>query len=496
MRKILFILSSVLLIISVESCRKDFDANTSTGNLSFSKQTVYLDTVFTNIGSSTYNLKVYNRSNEDIQIPTIELENGTTSNYRLMVDGKAGKSFENIEIKAKDSVYIFIETTVDIVDFTTNATEFLYTDKILFDTNNFEQSVDLVTLVKDAKFIFPPNEIIDGELNDFELSTTQLNWTNTLPYVIYGYPTVPECETLNIEEGSRIYFHRNSGVIIPECATIIANGDISTDSELLEKEIIFQGDRLEELYKDIPGQWGTIWLQEGSTNNLFNHVTIKNATIGIRSDGNDGDLTTTINNTQLYNHSVNGLLALNGNIEGKNVVIGNCGQASISLVLGGKYNFEQSTFTNYWRNSFRSYPTMILSNNLTINDTIFVAELNALFTNCIIYGNESIEYTLSKDEDADFNFKFKNCLIRFNDINNQLQNNELYDFNNITHYENNILNEDPIFSDVINNIFLISEGNSPADNTGFEIIPSFNDILNTPRFSGNYDIGAYQATQF
>ena len=69
------------------SCRKDFEFTPSSGNLEFSKDTVYLDTVFTNIGSSTYNLKVYNKSNEDILIPSIKLGQGEASNYRLNVDG-------------------------------------------------------------------------------------------------------------------------------------------------------------------------------------------------------------------------------------------------------------------------------------------------------------------------------------------------------------------------------------------------------------------------
>jgi hypothetical protein len=495
MNKLLLILSCIILTISFGSCRKDFTSKPSSGNLSFSDETVYLDTIFSNIGSSTYNLKVYNNSSEDIQIPTIELENGDDSKYRLLVDGIAGQSFQNIEIKANDSIYIFIETTIDIETFSSTAKEFLYTDNILFDANNFSQNVALVTLVKDAIMIFP-SKLNEGELNNFELLPNQLNWTNDLPYVVYGFPTVPECETLTIEEGSRIYFHRDAGLIIPDCATIIADGDLSTNQELLDKEIIFQGDRLEEIYKDIPGQWGTIWLQEGSTNNIFDHVTIKNGTIGIRSDGNDGNLTTTITNTQIYNHSINGIFAFNGNIKGENIVIGNCGQASISLSLGGTYNFKHSTFTNYWRNGFRSFPTLILSNNLTNLDTLFVAALDANFTNCIIYGNENLEFSLLKDVGADFNFKFTNCLLRFNDTINQFNNNLLYDFSNTTFYEGNIFNKDPLFFDIENLSFLISEENSPANNSGIEITPTFNDLLNTPRSIGNFDIGAYQATTF
>src|SRR5690554_7911344 len=104
-----------LFIASMVSCRDDFHFEPSSGSeLAFSKDTVYLDTIFTNIGSSTYNLKVYNKSAKDIKIPSIRLANGESSGFRLMVDGMAGKSFENVELLANDSLFIFVETTVDI----------------------------------------------------------------------------------------------------------------------------------------------------------------------------------------------------------------------------------------------------------------------------------------------------------------------------------------------------------------------------------------------
>ena len=109
----------VLLIVSViflwNSCDNEIDFEINDTLLTFSKDTVYLDTVFTNIGSSTYNLKVYNNSSKNILIPEIKLSNGENSFYRLNVDGiynqdnDQGKSFENIELLANDSLYIFIE---------------------------------------------------------------------------------------------------------------------------------------------------------------------------------------------------------------------------------------------------------------------------------------------------------------------------------------------------------------------------------------------------
>ena len=83
----------ILGILFLASCRDDFETFPSTGDLSFSKDTVYLDTIFTNIGSSTYNLKVYNKSGKSIYIPSIRLGRGENSEYRLNVDGVPGKSF-------------------------------------------------------------------------------------------------------------------------------------------------------------------------------------------------------------------------------------------------------------------------------------------------------------------------------------------------------------------------------------------------------------------
>src|SRR5690606_32410098 len=146
------------LLVLVSSCRNDFEFEPSTGHLEFSRDTVYLDTVFTNIGSSTYNLKVYNRSNENIVVPFVKLGLGEASHYRLNVDGMAGKVFENVEILAKDSLFIFVETTININNLPNANGNYLYTDYIEFDTSANLQKVELVTLVQDAVFIYPDRD--------------------------------------------------------------------------------------------------------------------------------------------------------------------------------------------------------------------------------------------------------------------------------------------------------------------------------------------------
>ena len=157
----LYYIIGFFMLIFWSSCRQDFEFTPSTGQLSFSKDTVYLDTVFSNIGSSTYTLKVYNNSDNDILIPSLKLSKGQTSNYRMNVDGMLGngpllgKEFENVELLAKDSMFVFIETTIDIQPLVATETQFLYTDAIEFGTGPNTQKVELVTLVKDAVFIYP-----------------------------------------------------------------------------------------------------------------------------------------------------------------------------------------------------------------------------------------------------------------------------------------------------------------------------------------------------
>ena len=145
MRQFTLILG-LIAIFCFTSCRNELDFESSIGTLSFSKETVYLDTVFTNIGSSTYTLKVYNNSNKNISIPRVRLGKGQASNYRLMVDGVPGKEFENVELLANDSMFVFIEVTSDVAD--ANPTDFLYTDRIEFGGATDFQKVELVQQVR------------------------------------------------------------------------------------------------------------------------------------------------------------------------------------------------------------------------------------------------------------------------------------------------------------------------------------------------------------
>jgi hypothetical protein len=523
MKRNLYFLITISTLVFWSSCRKDFEFDLSSGNLEFSKDTVYLDTVFSNIGSSTYNLKVYNNSDNDIVIPTVRLSQGQNSMYRLNVDGMtgtgaiSGKEFENVEILAKDSMYIFIETTIDIQQLVSSETQFLYTDAIEFDSGSNLQKVELVTLVKDAVFIYPQRFLnsegqyitetltfdVDGDGMDDQttiegrfLDDTELTFTNEKPYVIYGYAAVDNGKTLNVEAGARVHFHANSGLLVTSGGSINAQGILSTDEDLMEGEIIFEGDRLEPAFSDVPGQWQTIWLFNGSTNNTFNHVTIKNSTVGILSEGNQDDASKlNITNTQIYNSSNFGILGRATSINAENLVINKSGQSSFAGTFGGRYNVVHSTLANYWNNSFRQFPSVLLNNYIVDEEnTSFTNPLEeANFTNTIIYGNDNPEMLLDKDGDDTFNFKFTNCLIRFVDSNNNFTGAE-YDFDNIELYENVIFNENPEFLDPFSNKLQIPIG-STTDGFGIVAGNLFSDIIGTMRSTPS-DLGAYESIEF
>ncbi|UCD62177.1 MAG: hypothetical protein JSV59_06345 [Flavobacteriaceae bacterium] len=508
MRQSLFIILILLLTLLWCSCRKDFQYDTSSGNLEFSKDTVYLDTVFTNIGSSTYSLKVYNRSNNDIQIPNVRLARGTNSGYRLNVDGEAGKEFENIPLMAKDSLFIFIETTFDISAI--NENEFLYTDAILFDEGPKQQEVQLVTLIKDAIFLYP-SENADGtketlllgldedgneiRIEGFLLTDEQLNFTNEKPYVIYGYAGVAEDKTLNITAGSRVHFHKGSGILVGEGASLSINGSLSTDTLLLENEVIFEGDRLEPEFAEVSGQWGTIWLAPGSINNTMNYATIRNATVGLLVEGDFGSVPPklSVGNSKIYNNLSANILARSTSIAGENMVLGNAGNGSLICTNGGNYSFIHSTIANYWSNGFRSGAALQLSNydQGEVKDA-GGQDLTAGFINCIVDGNTSMELSLNSNESNIFDFSFTNCLIKFNDTNGQLDADPLYDFTNPAYYKNIFLNEDTDFLNTSNNDFRLGNSSSAiskADQATAILVPL--DIRGINRTS-EPDIGAYE----
>ena len=111
---ILFALAVTLFSsISFTAC---IDENISTDpslKLAFSSDTLFFDTIFSTLGSSTARIKVYNPNTKNVKISAIELGSRGGSPYRINVDGVASTTnqFTNIELRAKDSLFIFVDVT-------------------------------------------------------------------------------------------------------------------------------------------------------------------------------------------------------------------------------------------------------------------------------------------------------------------------------------------------------------------------------------------------
>jgi hypothetical protein len=137
----------LLFLASLSSCKKDkFDTNSG---ISFSTDTLLFDTIFTTLGSTTKSIIVRNTQKQSIKISNIKLAGGATSSYRINVDGDAGINFNDIEIPAKDSIYVFAEVTVN-----PNASNlpFIIEDSIQFTTNGKLQQVQLNAYGQNAHF--------------------------------------------------------------------------------------------------------------------------------------------------------------------------------------------------------------------------------------------------------------------------------------------------------------------------------------------------------
>lgn len=514
-----------LVLLSLTSCRKDFETVPSNGTLAFSKDTVYLDTVFTNIGSSTYTLKVYNHSSKDISIPSIRMGK-SDSKYRMMVDGLTGndengdgigdgKLFPNVELLAHDSLFIFIETTVDIAQYAAqNETQFLYTDEILFDGGANLQKVNLVTLIQDAVFLYP-KKFANGSkeslllgldetgaevrVNGFELDENDPNhgnefhFTNQKPYVVYGYAGIPTGKTLTIDAGARVHFHAESGLIAQPGSSLQINGTPSLDpAHPLENEVVFEGDRLEPEFSDVPGQWGTIWLRP-SSNSSINHATIKNATVGLLVENSNLGL----HNSQIYNHTNVGILGRKANIISTNTVINAAGQACLAAV-GGSYDFTHATINNNW-SSTRQLAVSLSNYQENDDQTVSYAPLtHAEFKNSIIYSQNAIGLLLDKAADhpeVGFDSNFQHCLIKFRDAGTALATNENYNFIRLEQ-NGNLKNQDPKFFDPDTNQLNIDDTSGAFQKGNLLYLVGF-DIRGTARSSSTApDLGAYIAADF
>ena len=478
--------------MSVSSCKKEEDFITdSSAHLEFSEDTVMFDTVFVQTGSSTQIFTVRNNSDNAIRIPVVRLGGGNASYYRLNVNGTPGKLVNNVEIGPRDSIFIFVEVTIP--DPGNPNTPFIVNDSILFEfSNGSPQQVNLVAFGQRAHFHHAP--LNTGRLFFLPCNET---WTNDLPHVIYGYAVIDSGCTLTIQQGVNVHFTPASGMIALSSATLTVNGT-------LQEPVTFQGSRLGEAFKDIPGQWDGIYLTNitrrrllydlkdpgpGTLNSSINYAIIKNGNIGLEVDTVFAPLLTTLrlDNTIIKNMAGVALYAQGSTIKANNCVFANSGQYLAALLYGGNYHFLHCTFANYWNDS-RQTPSILFNNYY--GSTIRPID-SAYFGNCIVYGN--IENEIGFDSafsspPGTNNYVFDHTLLKVGGT---------FSTSSSLHYISIIRGTDPLFKNTDDNIYEI-DSVSAAVNAGAISITNLSPILNLD-LKGNArpqgpapDMGAYE----
>ncbi len=394
-----------LLGFSIISCVKEDDYNTdSSFNLEFSTNELLFDTVFTSLGSTTKQLMVYNKGDKPIKISRARISGGAASPFRINIDGNSSAVVQDIEIAAKDSMYIFANVTINP---NSSTTPFLVKDSIEFLINNKYQYFPLTAFGQNAIYHYPNKErtLPDGKtVINYSYANCGQPWNNTLPHVIYGYCLVDKDSTLVIEAGTQVYFYNKSSLLIYEGGTLKVNENGSFGNP-----VVFQSMRKDEQYKDLAGQWNSIRFMQGSQNNIINWAIIRNGTIGLEMDSCNENSNISISNTIIENMSHAGIYAKTAKIQAYNLLVANCQNYLLALTLGGNYSFTQCTFANYWRETSRKTPSILLTNKLNLE---LFPLTGAYFQNCIVYGSQNEELEIDLDNSTSSNYQFNYCLLK------------------------------------------------------------------------------------
>ena len=279
-----------LILMLNYSCKPTDDFDTGSGvMLGFSVDTLHFDTVFTELGSATRILKVYNREKKDIKISKISIQNESTNFYKINVDGIPGNVATDIEIAGNDSMYIFAEVTID-PDQPLSNSPFVIEDYLVFEINGNTQKVLLEAWGQNANYF--PDRYNGGSVVQPGCGGGEFLITNEKPWVFYGSVIFNNCKVV-VEEGARIHVH---GGIVPtfdadsmrtfynDGRLIFVGGSTLTVNGTQDNPVIMEGDRLEESFGEIPGQWFGVLLIDETKNHDINHLELKNSIVGIYAD--------------------------------------------------------------------------------------------------------------------------------------------------------------------------------------------------------------------
>jgi hypothetical protein len=275
---------------------------------------------------------------------------------------------------------------------------------------------------------------------------------------------------------------------------LIVKGTLEANGSM-DQPIIIQGDRLEYLYRDIPGQWGGVYFWPGSRDNHLEYVTIKNGMYGLWADTlMSKDIPTlNISNCFIQEMSAIGIFGRGTSIHADNTVIANCGQFALFLSIGGSYEFYHCTVANYWRSGFSNRTTPAIGMKNYYQDVLGGIQVRpidkAYFGNCIVYGNEEYELAVDEHPDSKIPYHFDHSLLKVDP--------EEYDLSDPAHFTGIINLEDPRFMDTENKNFQLDTLSPAKDKALFGVSSQYPlDLLGVSRLGAlGPDMGAYERVE-
>ena len=448
----------LLMVVVSSSCKKS--SGLSKANVTFSTDTLLFDTVFTTLGSTTQQFKIYNPDSKTILVQEVELMGGKNSPFRVNLDGISGTKFENLSIEGKDSLFAFVDVKLNVNN---QNLPMVVEDSIRFRTNEKNYYLKLVVWGQDV-YIHNDTILVDSL------------WKSDKPHLIYGTVTVGSAKTLSIEAGAKIHFHKK-GMLMVYKSALHVNGT-------KEKPVIFQGDRLEDFYKEVSGQYNGIWLYYAQPSTI-NYAEIRNGTAGIQVtsyDPSNQSATLTLTNSIIQNHSYYGLfLYANPSVKMENCIVSNNEKYGLFILQGARYYINHCHLLDYGKDEKSA--AIVLKNNYNnpTDKTTYLSDMEGTINNSVIFGPREFEVLIDtiQNVNAKINLVFNSCLIKWKNENSG------------SNFKNIRWNLNPYFKNPAKYDYHF-EANSPLQGGADPDLMNAFDIEGNSRSSTAPDIGAYE----
>lgn len=453
--------------------------------------TLHFDTVFTELGSATRSVKIYNEGNQPVKLDEIYVEGNTGVEFIFNADGFPGGLVEDVVIWDNDSIYVFVEVTVD-PDAPVSESPFVVEDRLVVKTGSKEQSVLLEAWGQNANYF--PSRFNRGVPVVLSCDDGTITWDSPLPYVIYGEIFIDEC-LLEVTAGTHIYVH--GGIAQNELLGVFNDGFLFTLADgrihlagTRDNPITIEGDRLESAFSDQPGQWLGIVIGRESQGNIIEHTTIKNSIFGVYADS---AAEVSLSNVQIHTTAGNALIGIHSEVTADNCLFYDNGANSVQFTHGGSYQMDFCTVASFGvdasalaMNNFQCY-----NDDCSVNS---VFPLQAEFTNCVFFGSRRDEVIIqdasNREEAGIFQLDMNHCLVKVDEL--LTRDMGIYDDFFSTYCLDCINGEqgDALFLNRAEDDYQL-DTLSIAQNRGI-VLPEFPlDLLGTPR-DGEPDLGCYE----